>query len=66
MSTLGECDAEDDMILKSEDTVDAVGILGMKLMEEMSKTSEENIVFSPLIIASALAMVRISHFLIST
>ena len=66
MSTLGECDAEDDMILKSDDTVDAVGILGMKLMEEMSKTSEENIVFSPLIIASALAMVRISHFLIST
>ena len=66
MSTLGECDAEDDMKLKSDDTVDAVGILGMKLMEEMSKTSEENIVFSPLIIASAMAMVRISHFLIST
>ena len=62
MSTQGECDAEDDMILKSDDTVDAVGILGMELMEEMSKTSEENIVFSPLIIASAMAMVRISHF----
>ena len=47
--------------MKLNDTVDAVGILGMKILAEMSKISDNNIAFSPLIIASSMAMVRNSH-----
>ncbi|XP_023327449.1 serpin B6 isoform X2 [Eurytemora carolleeae] len=50
----GECEPKDCM--KLNDTVDAVGILGMKILAEMSKRSDNNIAFSPLIIASAMAM----------
>ena len=67
MSSLGECGAKDGGecepkdCMKLNDTVDAVGILGMKILAEMSKISDNNIAFSPLIIASSMAMVRNSH-----
>ena len=67
MSFLGECGAKDGGecepkdCMKLNDTVDAVGILGMKILAEMSKISDNNIAFSPLIIASSMAMVRNSH-----
>ena len=67
MSSLGECGAKDEGecepkdCMKLNDTVDAVGILGMKILAEMSQISDNNIAFSPLIIASAMAMVRNSH-----
>ena len=58
---IGECKAKDGMKLKSNDTVEGVGILGMKLLEEMSKTSEDNIICSPFSIATTMAMVRFLH-----
>ena len=46
------------MKLKSNETVEGVGILGMKLLDELSKTSEDNIICSPFSIATTMAMVR--------
>ena len=63
--SVGECKAKDGVKLKSNDTVDGVGILGMKLLDELSKTSEDNIICSPFSIATTMAMVRFLYKYIS-